>query len=139
MRYLSAAIAALLLILFPTTASAMTPYVASTTVKPTANRWHDSGNRVWKKAPRWIRDVGYCIRRHESIRAGHYKAQNPVSSASGAYQYIDSTWRNVSRRAGYGGYSKARYAPRWVQDKVFIYHAKHYGLSAWRGTHCPGT
>ena len=104
-----------------------------------SNHWRDSNSRIWGSTPRWIRDTGYCIRKHESITAGHYNALNRSSGSSGAYQYISGTWRHVSRNAGYGGYSTARSAPPSVQDAVFIYHVKHYGLSAWHGTWCSGT
>jgi hypothetical protein len=49
-----------------------------------------------------------ALKRVES--SGNYQAKNPVTSASGAYQYTDGTW------AGYGGYKAARYAPQHVQD-----------------------
>ena len=41
---------------------------------------------------------------------GDIHAQNPRSTASGKWQFLDSTW------GGYGGYAKARYAPEKVQD-----------------------
>ena len=52
--------------------------------------------------------VIYGIKIQES--RGDYHAENPTSTASGAYQYIDGTWD------GYGGYSHAGDAPPAVQD-----------------------
>lgn len=75
-----------------------------------------------------------CVRRHES--GGNYQAKNPVSTASGAYQFLDSTWRTMSARAGHGGYPTARSAPPWVQDAVAVYTVNSGWASAWNGTGC---
>jgi cell wall-associated NlpC family hydrolase len=53
--------------------------------------------------------VIYGIKMQES--RGDYGAENPTSTASGAYQYIDGTWD------GYGGYTHASDAPPEVQDQ----------------------
>jgi hypothetical protein len=75
-----------------------------------------------------------CVRRHES--GGNYQAKNPVSTASGAYQYLNSTWQTMSARAGHGGYPTARSAPPWVQDAVAVYTVNSGWSSAWNGTGC---
>ncbi|MFZ4518496.1 MAG: hypothetical protein ACOYOP_08905 [Microthrixaceae bacterium] len=77
-----------------------------------------------------------CVRAHESDRAGGYTAQNPYSTASGAYQFLDSTWRNVSAKAGHPGYSRALLAPWWVQDAVALWVLDNVGPSPWAGTGC---
>lgn len=77
-----------------------------------------------------------CVRAHESDTAGSYRAQNPRSTASGAYQFLDSTWRNVSTKAGFPGYSRAIHAPPRVQDHVALWLYNSGGKSAWNGTGC---
>lgn len=124
---------------------ALLPVVAVHEKPVVVNEWRDSGHRVWDRTPRWIRDLGECIRRHESWNIGMYTAQNPVSTASGAYQFLDSTWQGNAKWAKFGGeyvardYVKARHAPPHVQDIVFIHSIQRGGIKAWRGTGCPGT
>lgn len=66
-------------------------------------------------------DVGLVlatIRQRES--GGNYTAYNAAGGASGAYQYIQSTWSAWARRAGFGSYANgpASAAPPAVQDAV---------------------
>ena len=51
---------------------------------------------------------------------GDYQAQAPTSTASGAYQYIDSTWRSQAAALGVDVelYPTARSAPPDIQDRV---------------------
>lgn len=66
--------------------------------------------------------------------SGHdYTAQNPTSTASGAYQFLKSTW------AGYGGYSEAYLAPPSVQDQAAIDLYNRAGTTPWNASrHCWG-
>ena len=75
-----------------------------------------------------------CVRRHES--GGNYRAENPTSTASGAYQFLDSTWRTMSARAGHSGWGHAASAPPWVQDAVAVFTVNSGWRSAWNGTGC---
>lgn len=53
-----------------------------------------------------------CIRKYES--GGDYRAQNPNSTASGAYQFLDTTWQAVTGLPG-----SAKDYPPSVQDRAF--------------------
>lgn len=65
----------------------------------------------------------YVMRRESG---GNIRAQNPRSTASGKWQFLDSTW------ARYGGYAKARHAPESVQDaKARLLWAGGRGCSHW--------
>lgn len=87
-------------------------------------------------APEHIPPGGFlaCVRRHES--GGNYRAENPVSTASGAYQFLDSTWLTMSARAGHRGWGHAASAPPHVQDAVAQYTVNSGWSSAWNGTGC---
>lgn len=67
--------------------------------------------------PADIEQILATIRTKES--GGNYGAQNPTSTASGAYQFIDGTWQSLSQKYGIGTeYSKAKFAPPEIQDAV---------------------
>lgn len=65
---------------------------------------------------------------------GNYQAQNPVSTASGAYQMLDTTWRSLHASKGY---AKAKYAPKAVQDAAAVELYNQMGTSPWASSsHC---
>lgn len=67
--------------------------------------------------PADVEKILATIRTRES--GGNYGAQNPGGSASGAYQFIDSTWNALTAKYGIGTeYSKAKLAPPEIQDAV---------------------
>ena len=105
--------------------------------------WTDSGHAVWRTTPTWVRELGECVRHRES--RGNYRAHSDKSSAAGAYQFIDATWKGNAAWAEWNGkrvaakYDAANHAPAWVQDIVFVHAIEHGGIKAWKETACPGT
>ena len=59
---------------------------------------------------------------------GNYQAVNASSGASGAYQFLDTTWQGLSAAKGY---SKAKYAPASVQDAAALELYNQAGTSPW--------
>lgn len=65
----------------------------------------------------------YIVQRESG---GDYSAENPTSTASGKYQFLDGTWN------GYGGYQHASDAPPAVQDaRACEVWANGAGASHW--------
>lgn len=60
--------------------------------------------------------------------AGNYQAQNPSSTASGAYQFLDTTWQSLEASAGY---ARAADAPASVQDAAALELYTQQGTSPW--------
>ena len=81
-----------------------------------------------------------CVQEHES--RGNHRAENPTSTASGLYQFIDSTWRGNAKWAKWGReyparkYARASHAPRWIQDLVALHSVRQGGFRHWHGTGC---
>jgi hypothetical protein len=70
-----------------------------------------------------IRRILETIKGRES--GGDYRVQNAKGSASGGYQFIDSTWESLSSKYGIGTeYKSAKEAPSEVQDMVAAAYVK---------------
>ena len=83
----------------------------------------DSQRQNLDPIPADVEKILAAIRTKES--GGNYAAQNPVSTASGAYQFIDSTWRSLTSTYGIGTeYPKAKLAPPEIQDAVAAKYVK---------------
>lgn len=71
-----------------------------------------------------------------ACESGHsYTAQNRISTASGRFQFLTSTWKaQVLRMPSYlhgWAHGPARNAPPWVQDAVYVAHFKANGRWPW--------
>ena len=110
------------------TSTAWTP-APVTSADPSVTRHH---RRAVADRTRWGVGSGPLpplllkIRRCESH--DDYTAQNPVSTASGAYQVLDSTWQR------FGGYVRAKDAPRWVQDEKALLLFRQRGSEPWEAS-----
>lgn len=85
-------------------------------------------------------NIRKCIVWRES--RGNYKADGPYGS--GAYQFINSTWKVYATKAGYPEWAdqRAAEAPRYVQDEVFAITLNPFpklpgfeGLHHWSAAH----
>ena len=72
--------------------------------------------------------IGLKIRFCESTN--NYTAQNKLSTASGAWQFLDSTWRGYGFSERYH-VSKAKYASPFQQDEAFVYAYEQDGTRPW--------
>jgi resuscitation-promoting factor RpfA len=76
-----------------------------------------------------------CVIAHES--GGNPRAENPTSTASGLFQFIDGTWRHyASKVPSARKYYHAAHAPAKVQWEVALLAVKWNGHGHWRGTNC---
>jgi len=84
--------------------------------------------------PTIMQRIRGCESQGNPFAPGNYTAQNPVSTASGAYQFIDGTWND------YRGYAKAKHAPKWVQDEYAVKIYREQGTRPWNASiHCWGS
>lgn len=78
-----------------------------------------------------------CVINHESANEPNpVVAENPRSSASGLFQFLDSTWNVLSNRYGVHGYSRAKHAPAGAQILVAYNTVMDGGRFHWNGTGC---
>jgi Transglycosylase-like domain len=78
-----------------------------------------------------------CVVKRES--GGDPRAQNPSSSASGLFQFIDSTWRAYAKESGIGDqYARAKHAPAATQWALARWVVENKGRYPWKPT-VPGT
>lgn len=98
-------------------------------------QWHKTDS-VWAKYPAWVETFAKCVSHHESWSPHMWTAENPISTASGGFQWIDGSWRTNLKRAGFSGPGHAAYASPVLQAEVTAWVIAHNGQWNWKGTHC---
>lgn len=98
-------------------------------------QWHKTDS-VWAKYPAWVQTFALCVSHHESWSPHMWTAENPISTASGGFQWIDGSWRTNMKRAGFSGPGHAAYASPVLQAEVTAWVIAHNGQWNWKGTHC---
>lgn len=85
-----------------------------------------------------LRRIGGCESSGRPDGPLVWTAQNRHSSASGAYQVLDSTWRSWARSygsdVGASAYARAMYAPPDVQTTVAARALAAQGTAPWRAS-----
>ena len=85
-----------------------------------------SRSRTPMRAGRRLPPILLRIRHCESH--DDYRAENPHSTASGAWQVVDGTWNH------FRGYRHAADAPRWVQDAQALALYLDRGTAPWNAS-----
>lgn len=91
---------------------------------------------VWKKYPAWVQTFALCVSHHESWSGHMWTAENPISTASGGFQWLDRSWRVNLARAGFRGPGHAAYASPILQAEVTAWVITHKGQRNWAGAGC---
>lgn len=78
-----------------------------------------------------LRKIGGCESNGSATAPIDYEAYSKISTASGGFQFLDSTWSNFK------GYKRAMYAPPHIQDWRAKIELKNNGTSPWNESkHC---
>lgn len=98
-------------------------------------QWHKT-DAVWAKYPAWVEKFALCVSHHESWSPHMWTAENPISTASGGFQWIDGSWWVNMKRAGVRGVRHAANNSPVKQAEVTAWVITHGGRWNWKGTHC---
>jgi hypothetical protein len=123
----------------PTAVVRVLPAAASASAPPAAmmpSSLPASWRSAWTGYPHRVELLARCIAKHESWNAGLFKARNGRSTASGAFQILDGTWRGWLADMGLSGPPRAVQASPAFQARVAAWALSHGHVHAWNGTHC---